>query len=234
MRSSPHSKWASFMVREFGTNNPYEICQYLNINVSKVHLGSLNGYYTQSSGKGHIYINNALDEHMQRAICAHELGHAVMHTDVNIRFMVECTFFSKSKFEREANLFGAHLLLHDIRGRIADYENLTHYEIAAVECVPVEYIELILLYGMPIAMKIAEPEETTEPVTPVLVVTRKEVKPQITEAEQQRRRAEKAYKRIRSNLKAQIKEYEMALSLHPRKRRLGDDEFEKYIKDLKQ
>lgn len=137
-----YKRWVSALIKKAETNCPYEICNYLKINVITSNLGSLNGYYIQSNGVGFIYINNSLDKYAQRAICAHELGHAVLHTNLNIRFMSECTLFSKNKFEYQANLFGAYLTLTGIEERLSDYNGFTKHEIAAIEYVPVEYVEL--------------------------------------------------------------------------------------------
>ena len=48
---------------------------------------------------------------MQRTVCAHELGHAVLHTHANTPFLRKNTFFSVDKLEIEANTFAALLLI---------------------------------------------------------------------------------------------------------------------------
>lgn len=41
-----------------------------------------------------IHINDHLDETLQRFTCAHELGHALLHHDINTTFLKAKTFFS--------------------------------------------------------------------------------------------------------------------------------------------
>src|SRR5690606_3868689 len=64
-----------------------------------------------------IHINSELDEPMQRFVCAHELGHVVLHPSINTPFMKAHTLFSVDRIEREANEFAVELLMpaEDVR-----------------------------------------------------------------------------------------------------------------------
>jgi Zn-dependent peptidase ImmA (M78 family) len=59
-----------------------------------------------------IIINCDLDEWLKRYVCAHELGHAVLHPDINTGFLKKHTLFPIGRFEREANEFAINLLLY--------------------------------------------------------------------------------------------------------------------------
>ncbi|WP_244961036.1 ImmA/IrrE family metallo-endopeptidase [Bacillus paramycoides] len=48
---------------------------------------------------------------MKKFVCAHELGHAILHPDANTPFMRENTLFSTEKIEVQANYFATKLLL---------------------------------------------------------------------------------------------------------------------------
>jgi len=48
---------------------------------------------------------------MQRTVCAHESGHAVLHEEVNTLFLRKNTFLSVDRLEIEANTFAAFLLI---------------------------------------------------------------------------------------------------------------------------
>jgi Zn-dependent peptidase ImmA (M78 family) len=69
--------------------------------------------YQHAFRKKIIHINSNLQPHMQRQVCAHELGHALIHKKVNTVFWDTHTFLCTSKLEMEANMFAAELLIAD-------------------------------------------------------------------------------------------------------------------------
>ena len=125
--------------QRYNTDCPYEIASYLKIHVMQHELHpEINGYYKYDRRNQYIVINDNLNQHEQRVVCAHELGHAVMHKHVNTPFMCKNTFLSVSKIEREANRFAAELLIPD--ASIKECETLLH--IASLHNVPMELVEL--------------------------------------------------------------------------------------------
>lgn len=106
---------AEKLIHKFKTNDPFRIIEnYKNILVYKIPLkGNVRGLYQYQKGLKFIFINNSLDEPAQNMVCAHELGHAVLHTRLNICFFRENTLFIPNKFEVQANRFAAELLLPD-------------------------------------------------------------------------------------------------------------------------
>ncbi len=64
--------------------------------------------------KKYIFINSELSEFEQRVVCAHELGHAILHSSKKFEFMLDRTsLIRKSRVEEEANLFASWLLFND-------------------------------------------------------------------------------------------------------------------------
>lgn len=99
---------------KYGTRNPYELADYLNLLIIKQPMDMLvKGFYQYYKRNGLIYINSNLKDKEQLQVCSHELGHAVMHTKMNIVFLEKCTLYSNNPFEIEANKFAAELLLPD-------------------------------------------------------------------------------------------------------------------------
>ena len=105
---------ASALALKYGTSDPYRLCKNLGIKIFYEDLGSLLGAYQRSRRMQYIYINSSLDEIRARQTCAHELGHARLHSQENALFMCASTFFVASKNEREANIFAAELLVPDV------------------------------------------------------------------------------------------------------------------------
>ena len=100
--------------RKYGTNDPFVLCERLGIWVYIVPLGKIEGHYTYTKRKKVFFINENLNEVQRQFCCAHELGHAILHTKSNVYFNNSKTYFIQSKFEYQANSFAAELLLHDI------------------------------------------------------------------------------------------------------------------------
>lgn len=82
---------------KYQTDDPYEICEYLDIQVMDRPMGksprSCKGFFLVSSRCKLIVINSDLPDSIQRIIIAHELGHAVLHSDSAINTFHEFAMF---------------------------------------------------------------------------------------------------------------------------------------------
>lgn len=102
------------LITKFGTRDPYELADGLNLLIIEQPMHTLvKGFYQYYKRNGLIYINSNLEKREQRVVCSHELGHAVLHTKMNLVFLEKHTLYSKNPFEIEANKFAAELLLPD-------------------------------------------------------------------------------------------------------------------------
>lgn len=100
-----------YLTNKQGTNNPFKISEELGLLVVYEPLGSILGYYSKSHRTKVIHINESATEQQQLFICAHELGHAVLHPDVNAPFLKSNTYFPTDPIEVEANTFAVELLM---------------------------------------------------------------------------------------------------------------------------
>lgn len=103
-------KKTDLLVRRFGTNCPFKIAKGLGIYIQYEYLGKILGYYSKHYRIPIIHINESVGERQQLFICAHELGHAVLHPNENTPFLKKYTFFSTDCIEFEANVFAVELL----------------------------------------------------------------------------------------------------------------------------
>lgn len=101
------------LVSEHRTNDPFEICNKLEIIVIEEALGTINGYYNEMLGIKFIHVNEALTSEERKFVVAHELGHATLHPNFNYNFLKSHTLFNIDKYEKEANKFAFNLLSYD-------------------------------------------------------------------------------------------------------------------------
>lgn len=103
----------SRLVKRYGTSNPFELADAMNIAILYEELGTINGYYNKPLRMKQIHINCNLNDKMRKFTCAHELGHAILHPNANTPFLRTSTLFSIDKLEIEANSFAMNLLIPD-------------------------------------------------------------------------------------------------------------------------
>lgn len=98
---------------KFDTNDPYKLCDALGIRLSFKDLGKMKGMYTILNRVRYIVINENLPEELQKIICAHELGHDILHKKIAMsKALQEFVIYDmKDRPEYEANYFAASLLL---------------------------------------------------------------------------------------------------------------------------
>ena len=130
------------LVDKYHSNCPFEIACSKGIFINYADLGDTLGFYLYDSRSRFININQNLDEDRQRFVCAHELGHSILHPEFNTPFMRKNTFYSIDRIEVEANTFAVELLLTD--EVIYQYKdsNLSINEVASIYGVPEEVAHL--------------------------------------------------------------------------------------------
>lgn len=99
--------------KKYHTNDIFELTQSMGVIVIFEELGTIKGYYNKKFRTKMIHINCSLDKHMQAFTCAHELGHSILHPDVNTPFLLANTMLSVNKYETEANVFAIEFLIPD-------------------------------------------------------------------------------------------------------------------------
>ncbi|MBS5305789.1 ImmA/IrrE family metallo-endopeptidase [Clostridium sp.] len=129
----------------YKTNNPYELCRHLKIQILRVvsnnpllcHKDSV--YYRNYFEKEIIFIRDDLYGYNEEFILRHELGHALLHTDIS-----NSKFTNISKLDKQANYFA--LCLTGIKLDILEMEGLTLKQIAS--CINVPYEPLSQLVNL--------------------------------------------------------------------------------------
>ncbi len=105
---------AEKVLKKYGGRDIFETAENSGANVWFRSLGTLKGFYICENTKRYIVINERLNKMMRRVVCAHELGHDMLHRELSAGGIRENTMFLETnKTEREANLFAAEILISD-------------------------------------------------------------------------------------------------------------------------
>lgn len=132
------------LIKRYKTTEPFELCSLMGITVIFSDLGSVRGIYQYKYKKRIVHINCNLDAYLKRQVCAHELGHAVLHRKTNTVFLDTFTYLPIEKVEIEANIFAAELLIGDIDPK--NYEGYCLSEVAAALEVSEKMVEYKVKY----------------------------------------------------------------------------------------
>lgn len=104
---------ANSLVRKYKTRDPFRIAESLDITVIRTPLRGIRGFYQYLKRCAIIYIDSSLPEYEARFVCAHEIGHALLHRGCNRIFMDSHTYFAVNRYEIEANRFAVDILFDD-------------------------------------------------------------------------------------------------------------------------
>lgn len=102
-------KKADETVSAFDSRDPFFVAKQTGASVNFKDIGSLRGAYFGTMPIPAIVINENSDEQMKKIICAHELGHHLLHKG-SIQ-SCENSIYDSGILEREANVFAAAFLI---------------------------------------------------------------------------------------------------------------------------
>ena len=104
---------AESLVRKHKTRDPFRIAKDRGYIVIRCPLRGIRGFYQHLQRRYIIYISDTLPEPEARFVCAHELGHIMLHRGDNRIFADKNTYFQTNRQEMEASRFALDLLYDD-------------------------------------------------------------------------------------------------------------------------
>lgn len=113
MKTHDVKRLVAYYVKKYNTRNPFELADYLGVEVQTGQLGESSGFYMFLKNHKCVFLNEDLEEHERTLVMAHELAHSIMHRKDNCYFIRNRTLMLTSKIEIEANTFAAELLIPD-------------------------------------------------------------------------------------------------------------------------
>ncbi|WP_049042323.1 ImmA/IrrE family metallo-endopeptidase [Clostridium sporogenes] len=122
----------------YETKDPFELCECLNIK----NLGSeIKGFFQKTPNSFEIiHLNTNLTREEEKYISAHELGHALLHTDMSLQFFIDNKLQIKNKYEIQADKFAAELLIENTLHK-TEYDGLNIEQISSKLYVPVKLLK---------------------------------------------------------------------------------------------
>lgn len=127
--------------------DPFNICRDLGILVNLERMGNYDGackgFFIAQSRIRMITINADLPDALQSVICAHELGHAVLHAQqAGVNAFHDFSLFDTASIkEYEANLFAAEFLMSDEDVMAELNDDISFFGAAAQLKVPAELLD---------------------------------------------------------------------------------------------
>ena len=105
------------LTRKYGTRDPLTIAKEMGITIKLQHLNENvpKGMFKKILKRKFIIINmtRITDNDDFNVVMAHELGHAVLHSSDASFFLHDHSLYNRGKFEYQANIFAAELLIPD-------------------------------------------------------------------------------------------------------------------------
>lgn len=122
------------------TRDPFRIAAEYDIHILYEELGKNLGYFSNLFRIKTIRINDHADPFLQPFICAHELGHALLHPYAGTHAFNRNSFIANCKIEKEANQFAVELLFPD--ELIAGHPEIDIYNLARTFGIPYQLVYL--------------------------------------------------------------------------------------------
>lgn len=114
IKIDPIYKTVEKLKEKYRTSNPVIICKKLGIEIKPKKLNGLNGYFISCLKKKYIIVNENLSDEVLMLVIAHELGHAILHSNRSLQYMRNNFLLPKdSIYEKEADIFAILLLGKD-------------------------------------------------------------------------------------------------------------------------
>lgn len=104
---------ATSLIREYRTRDPLALARAKGYLIIQTPLEGVRGFYQYIKRCHIIYLDSRLDEKETMFVCAHELGHSLLHRGCNHVFLSNRTNAPISRYEWEADRFAVDLLFDD-------------------------------------------------------------------------------------------------------------------------
>ncbi|MBC5996506.1 ImmA/IrrE family metallo-endopeptidase [Romboutsia hominis] len=128
----------------YKNETPLDIIHHRNIVLCYIDENCIsNGAYLKNENTQFIFINTKLCDYEARMTYAHELGHSILHPNVDTFELKKTDPLLLTKYEKEAQIFAAEFLLDD--DILERYHGQSIFNVAREEYVSLELVKLKLI-----------------------------------------------------------------------------------------
>lgn len=134
------------LIAEYDDADPLSLLRAIGVKIFLLPMEGISGIYKTIHKIPMVFIDNNLSEEQICFVAAHELGHVVLHGELNRFFMDKCTLIRSSIYEQQADLFAVCLLHPSPDDVIEDgdsFERLSHKLGVSVELAKAYYFETL-------------------------------------------------------------------------------------------
>lgn len=135
------------IVKKYNTTDPFELCEYMGINVLKQELPeSVNGFFVKIMQDYVIIINDSCSYEKSKFILAHEMGHIILHGDTNSIDLRSNTNLCVERLENQADYFAGYLLIkeHELDADNCCDMQMTSENVAMLTGIPERVVRYVL------------------------------------------------------------------------------------------
>lgn len=129
------------LIQKYDTRSPEKLAKEMGITVLKRPFKNTMGFFKKALGKKFVVVNSNLSPSMQQVVIAHELAHALYHSNSSDIYVHEYTLFPRGRYEIEANRFAVELLIDENEIDKHTFKNMTIEQIALYFDVPKELVK---------------------------------------------------------------------------------------------
>ncbi len=135
---------AGRLIKKYDTRDPFLICEAIGVEVFYADLGSLKGMYKYFKRNRFAVINENLGPYTKSLVCAHELGHDILHQDLARKVCLQefMLYDMKNRPEYEANLFASEILLPDDKILTLAHDGYDIEQISKELCIDINLVSL--------------------------------------------------------------------------------------------
>lgn len=130
------------LIETYETRNIYDLIDSLDITIIRKELqnGLKAKFFRDIFGNEFIYLSSNINEIEERFVLAHEVGHAILHTDISVEYYYN-SFVNIGKLEKQADYFAVELLIDEANIDKQLLLDMNVEQLSSYFGVPIELIE---------------------------------------------------------------------------------------------
>lgn len=130
------------LIETYNTRNIYDLIDSLDIMIIRKELqnGLKAKFFRDMFGNEFIYLASNINESEEKYLLAHEVGHAILHTDISVEYYYN-SLVNTGKLEKQADYFAVELLIDEANIDKQILLDMNIEQLSSYFGIPIELIE---------------------------------------------------------------------------------------------